>query len=150
MARSVKLFDDKLIAELSVYHDYGYAGGAGLIWNEEMMDKHHPQILKIIHKKLDGKVLVFHHDIIDLNKRVTTYGIIRNITWSEKYKTCFCIEYSRICLKVDDEPCIRLMDNDTSYVQPKSSYSVISKNELDKLIDNTLFKIKKALFKYSL
>lgn len=147
MARSVKLFDDKLIAELSVYHDYGYAGGSGLIWNEKLMDENHQKILEIIHKKLDGKVLVFHNDIIDLNRRVTTYGIIRNITWSEKYKTCFCIEYSRICLKVDDEPCIRLMDNDTSYVQPKSSYSVISKAELDKLIDKTLGSIKKTLFK---
>ena len=147
MARSVKLFDDKLIAELSVYHNYGYAGGSGLIWNEKLMDENHQKILEIIHKKLDGKVLVFHNDIIDLNRRVTTYGIIRNITWSEKYKTCFCIEYSRICLKVDDEPCIRLMDNDTSYVQPKSSYSVISKAELDKLIDKTLGSIKKTLFK---
>jgi hypothetical protein len=147
MARSVKLFDDKLIAELSVYHDYGYAGGSGLIWNEKLMDENNSKILKIIHKKLDGKVLVFYHDIIDLNKRVTTYGIIRNITWSEKYKTCFCIEYARICLKVDDEPCIRLMEDDTTYVNPKSSYSVISKEELDKLIDKTLGTIKKNLFK---
>lgn len=147
MAKSVKLFDDKLISELSVYENYGYAGGAGLIWNEKLMDKHHAEILKILHKKLDGKVLVFHGDIIDLNRRVTTYGIIRNIRWSEEYKTCFCIEYSRICLKVDDEPCIRLMEDDTSYVNPKSSYSVISKAELDKLIDNTLGSIKKELFK---
>lgn len=147
MARSVKLFDDKLIAELSVYHDYGYAGGSGLIWNENLMDKTHPKILEIIHKKLDNKVLVFHNDIIDLNRRVTTYGIIRNIEWSKKYKTCFRIEYSRICLKVDDEPCIRLMEDDSTYVQPKSSYSVISKAELDKLIDNTLGNIKKVLFK---
>ena len=147
MARKVKIFDDNLSYELGIYHDYGYAGGSGLIWNEDLMDKHHSRILKIIHKKLDGKVLVFHDDIIDLNNRVTTYGIIRNITWSEKYKTCFCIEYSRICLKVDDEPCIRLMDNDTSYVEPKSSYSVISKAELEKLIDKTLGTIKKTLFK---
>lgn len=147
MARSVKLFDDKLIKELSVYHNYGYAGGSGLIWNEELMDKNHQRILEIIHKKLDGKVLVFHNDIIDLNRRVTTYGIIRNIEWSKEYKTCFRIEYARICLKVDDEPCIRLMEDDSSYVEPKSSYSVISKDELNKLIDDTLESIKKALFK---
>lgn len=147
MARTVKIFDDNLSNELGIYHDYGYAGGSGLIWNEKLMDNHHSRILEIIHKKLDGKVLVFHNDIIDLNRRVTTYGIIRNITWSEKYKTCFRIEYSRICLKVNDEPCIRLMDDDSTYVHPKSSYSVISKAELDKLIDNTLGKIKKALFK---
>lgn len=147
MAKTVKLFDDKLINELSEYKDFGYAGGAGLIWNEKLMDEHHQRILNIIHKKLDGKVLVFHGDIIDLNNRVTTYGIIRNITWSKEYKTCFCIEYSRICLKVDDEPCIRLMEDDTTYVNPKCSYSVISKSELDKLIDNTLGSIKKALFK---
>ena len=147
MARSVKLFDDKLIAELSVYHDYGYAGGSGLIWNEKLMDENHPRIMKIIHKKLVGKVLVFHDDIIDLNRRVTTYGIIRKIEWSEKYKTCFCIEYSRICLKVDDEPCIRPMEDDSTYVSPKSSYSVISKAELNKLIDKTLGTIKKALLK---
>ena len=146
MAKSVKLFDDKLIAELSVYHDYGYAGGSGLIWNEKLMDENHQKILEIIHKKLDGKVLVFHNDIIDLNRRVTTYGIIRNIEWSEEYKTCFRIEYARICLKVDDEPCIRLMEDESSYVQPKSSYSVISKAELDKLIDNTIGNIKKKLF----
>lgn len=147
MAKSVKIFDENLINELSIYKDFGYAGGAGLVWNENLMDKYHSKLLKIIHKKLDGKVLVFNGDIIDLNRRVTTYGIIRNITWSENYKTCFCIEYARICLKVDDEPCIRLMDNDTSYVNPKSSYSVISKAELNKLIDNTLGKIKKTLFK---
>ena len=147
MARTVKIFDDNLSNELGIYHDYGYAGGSGLIWNEKLMDNHHSRILEIIHKKLDGKVLVVHNDIIDLNRRVTTYGIIRNITWSEKYKTCFRIEYSRICLKVNDEPCIRLMDDDSTYVHPKSSYSVISKAELDKLIDNTLGKIKKALFK---
>lgn len=147
MAKSVKLFDDKLIAELSVYHNYGYAGGSGLIWNEKLMDENHQKILEIIHKKLDGKVLVFHNDIIDLNRRVTTYGIIRNIEWSEEYKTCFRIEYARICLKVDDEPCIRLMENESRYVQPKSSYSVISKSELDKLIDNTIGNIKKKLFK---
>ena len=147
MARSVKLFDDKLIKELSVYHNYGYAGGSGLIWNENLMDEHHPRILKIIHKKLDGKVLVFHNDIIDLNRRVTTYGIIRKIEWSKKYKTCFRIEYSRICLNVDDEPCIRPMEKDSCYVDPESSYSVISKAELNKLIDNTLGNIKKALFK---
>lgn len=147
MARTVKIFDDKLIAELSVYHDYGYAGGSGLIWNEKLMDENHQKILEIIHKKLDGKVLVFHNDIIDLNRRVTTYGIIRNITWSEKYKTCFCIEYARICLKVDDEPCVRLMEDDSSYVEPKSSYSVISIAELNKLIDKTVGTIKKALFK---
>lgn len=147
MAKSVKLFDDKLITELSVYHNYGYAGGSGLIWNENLMDENHQKILEIIHKKLDGKVLVFNNDIIDLNRRVTTYGIIRNIEWSEEYKTCFRIEYSRICLKVDDEPCIRLMEDDSSYVEPKSSYSVISKSELDKLIDNTIGNIKKKLFK---
>lgn len=147
MAKSVKLFDDKLIAELSVYHNYGYAGGSGLIWNEKLMDENHQKILEIIHKKLDGKVLVLHNDIIDLNRRVTTYGIIRNIEWSEEYKTCFRIEYARICLKVDDEPCIRLMEDDSSYVEPKSSYSVISKSELDKLIDNTIGDIKKRLFK---
>ena len=147
MAKSVKLFDDKLIAELSVYHNYGYAGGSGLIWNEKLMDENHQKILEIIHKKLDGKVLVFHNDIIDLNRRVTTYGIIRNIEWSEEYKTCFRIEYARICLKVDDEPCIRLMENESRYVQPKSSYSVISKSELDKLIDNTIGNIKKKMFK---
>lgn len=146
MARSVKLFDDKLIKELSVYHNYGYAGGSGLIWNEQLMDENHQKILEIIHKKLDGKVLVFHNDIIDLNRRVTTYGIIRNIEWSEEYKTCFRIEYARICLKVDDEPCIRLMEDDSTYVEPKSSYSVISKSELDKLIDNTIGNIKKNLF----
>ena len=111
------------------------------------MDENHQKILEIIHKKLDGKVLVFHNDIIDLNRRVTTYGIIRNIEWSEEYKTCFRIEYARICLKVDDEPCIRLMENESRYVQPKSSYSVISKSELDKLIDNTIGNIKKKLFK---
>lgn len=147
MARSVKLFDDKLIKELSVHHDYGYAGGSGLIWNEKLMDENHKQILDIIHKKLDGKVLVFHNDIIDLNRRVTTYGIIRNIEWSKKYNTCFRIEYARVCINVDGEPCIRLMEDDTSYVSPKSSYSVISKAELDKLIDKTLGSIKKALFK---
>ena len=147
MARTVKIFDDNLSNELGIYHDYGYAGGSGLIWNEKLMDKYHSKILEIIHKKLDGKVLVFHHDIIDLNRRVTTYGIIRNITWSEKYKTCFCIEYARICLKVDDEPCIRLMENDSTYVQPKSSYSVISKAELNKLIDKTVGTIKKELLK---
>ena len=147
MAKSVKIFDENLINELSIYKDFGYAGGAGLVWNENLMDKYHSKLLNIIHKKLDGKVLVFHNDIIDLNRRVTTYGIIRNITWSEEYKTCFCIEYARICLKVGDEPCIRPMDNDTSYVNPKSSYSVISKSELDKLIANTLGNIKKALFK---
>lgn len=147
MAKSVKLFDDKLIAELSVYHNYGYAGGSGLIWNEKLMDENHQKILEIIHKKLDGKVLVFHNDIIDLNRRVTTYGIIRKIEWSEEYKTCFRIEYARICLKVDDEPCIRLMEDDSTYVEPKSSYSVISKSELDKLIDNTIGDIKKKLFK---
>lgn len=147
MARKVKIFDDKLIAELSVYHNYGYAGGSGLIWNEKLMDENHSKILKIIHKKLDGKVLIFHNDIIDLNRRVTTYGIIRKIEWSKEYKTCFRIEYSRVCINVDGEPCIRLMEDYSSYVEPKSSYSVISKKELDKLIDNTLFKIKKALFK---
>lgn len=147
MAKTVKLFDDKLINELSEYKDFGYAGGAGLIWNEKLMDEHHQRILNIIHKKLDGKVLVFHGDIIDLNKRVTVYGIIRNIEWSNEYKTCFRIEYSRICLNVDDEPCIRPMEDDSSYVIPNSSYSVISKEELDKLIDNTLGRIKKALFK---
>lgn len=147
MAKTVKLFDDKLINELSVYKDFGYAGSAGLIWNEKLMDKNHSQILDILHKKLDGKVLVFHNDIIDLNRRVTTYGIIRSIKWSKEYKTCFRIEYSRICLKVDDEPCIRLMEDDSSYAHPQSSYSVISKEELDKLIDNTLGSIKKTFFK---
>ena len=147
MAKSVKIFDENLINELSVYHNYGYAGGSGLIWNEKLMDENHQKILDIIHNKLDGKVLVFHNDIIDLNRRVTTYGIIRNIEWSEEYKTCFRIEYARICLKVDDEPCIRLMEDDSSYVEPKSSYSVISKSELNKLIANTLGNIKKALFK---
>jgi hypothetical protein len=147
MARSVKLFDDKLIKELSVHHDYGYAGGSGLIWNEKLMDENHQRILDIIHKKLDDKVLVFHNDIIDLNRRVTTYGIIRNIEWSKEYKTCFRIEYSRVCINVDDEPCIRPMEDDSSYAEPKSSYSVISKDELNKLIDDTLETIKKALFK---
>lgn len=147
MARSVKLFEKDLISELSVHHDYGYAGGSGLIWNEKLMDENHPRILKIIHKKLDGKVLVFHDDIIDLNRRVTTYGIIRKIEWSKEYKTCFRIEYSRICLKVDDEPCIRLMEDDSSYASPNSSYSVISKAELNKLIDKTLGTIKKELLK---
>ena len=147
MARKVKIFDDKLIAELSVYHNYGYAGGSGLIWNEKLMDENHSKILKIIHKKLDGKVLIFHNDIIDLNRRVTTYGIIRKIEWSKEYKTCFRIEYSRVCINVDGEPCIRLMENESRYVQPKSSYSVISKSELDKLIDNTIGNIKKKLFK---
>lgn len=146
MAKSVKLFDKKLIAELSEHKDYGYAGGNGLIWNEKLMDKHHKRVLEIIHKKLDGKVLVFHNDIIDLNKRVTTYGIIRNITWSKKYKTLFCIDYSRVCLN-DDEPCIRPMEDDSSFVYPTSSYSVISADELNKLIDKTLGNIKKKLFK---
>ena len=147
MARAVKLFDDKLIKELSVYHNYGYAGGSGLIWNEELMDENHQRILEIIHKKLDDKVLVFHNDIIDLNRRVTTYGIIRNIEWSTEYKTCFRIEYSRVCINVDGEPCIRLMEDDSSYAEPKSSYSVISKEDLNRLIDDTLETIKKSLFK---
>lgn len=146
MARTVKLFDDKLIKELSVYHNYGYAGGSGLIWNENLMDENHTRILDIIHKKLDGKVLVFHNDIIDLNRRVTTYGIIRSITWSKEYKTCFCIEYARVCLNVD-EPCIRPMEDDSCYVSPKTSYSVISKAELNKLFDKTLENIKKKLMK---
>ena len=147
MARSVKLFDDKMIAELSVHHNYGYAGGSGLIWNEKLMDENHTRILNIIHKKLDDKVLVFHNDIIDLNRRVTTYGIIRNIEWSKEYKTCFRIEYARVCLNVGDEPCIRPMEDDSSYAEPKTSYSVISKAELNKLIDKTLEKIKKNLMK---
>ena len=147
MAKSVKLFDKKLIAELSEHHDYGYAGGAGLIWKENLMDENHTRILKIIHKKLDGKVLVFRNDIIDLNSRVITYGIIRKIEWSKKYKTVFRIGYSRICLKVNDEPCIRPMEDDSCFVDPESRYSVISKAELNKLIDTTLGNIKKALLK---
>lgn len=147
MARSVKLFDDKLIKELSVYHNYGYAGGSGLIWNEKLMDENHTRILDIIHKKLDNKVLVFHDDIIDLNRRVTTYGIIRSIEWSKDYKTCFRIAYSRVCINVDGEPCIRLMEDDSTYADPKSSYSVISKDDLNRLIDTTLEDIKKILMK---
>lgn len=147
MAKSVKLFDDKLIAELSEHKNYGYAGGSGLDWNEKLMDENHQRILEIIHKKLDGKVLVYHNDIIDLNRRVTTYGIIRNIEWSKEYKTCFRIEYARVCLDVDDEPCIRPMEDDAIFVSPQSSFSVISTAELNNLLDKTLEKIKKTLFK---
>lgn len=145
--KKVKMFSAKMIGELSEPKDFGYAGGKYLVWKEELMDKHHENILKIIHQKLYGKIMVFHGDIIDLNGRVTTYGIIRKVDWNKKYKTCFHVQYARICLSKDDIPCVRLMEDGTTFVSPTSCYEVLTKEQFDTLLASTVSKINAKFFK---
>lgn len=145
--KTIKLFSNKMISELGELKDYGYAGGENVVWKAELMDKHHEKILKILHQKLDDKILVFHDDIIDLSMRATSYGYIKRIDWSSEYKTCFRIEYARMFLDVNDTPCVRLGDNDSTYADPRSKYTVLTKAQFQKLFDGAVRKAKEQFFK---
>lgn len=145
--KAIKLFSDKMISELGETKDYDYAGSKNIVWKSELMDKHHEKILKILHKKLDGKILVFRNDIIGLSTRATSYGFIKRIDWSSKYKSCFRIEYSRMFLDVDDTPCVRLGDNASTYAGPLSKYTVLTKAQFQLLLAGAVRKAKEQFFK---
>ena len=145
--KTIKLFSNKMICELGEMKDFGYAGGKNVVWKAELMDKYHEKILKILHQKLDDKILVFHDDIIGLSTRATSYGCIKRIDWSREYKTCFRIEYARMFLDVDDTPCVRLGNNDSTYADPRSKYTVLTKAQFQKLLDAAVRKATAQFFK---
>ena len=145
--KTIKLFSNKMISELGETTDYGYAGGKSVVWKSELMDKYHEKILKILHQKLDDKILVFHDDIIDLSMRATSYGFIKRIDWSSEYKTCFRIEYARMFLDVNGTPCVRLGKDDSTYANPRSGYTVLTKAQFQKLLDDAVRKAKEQFFK---
>ena len=104
MSRVVKLFTDKIINELGTYQPSAFHTNPDLVWNEALMDENHQKILDIIRKKLNDVVIVFQNDIIDLSTRVTSYAIVKNVEWSEEYKTIFTIEYDYVVLREGEDP----------------------------------------------
>lgn len=149
MSRVVKLFTDDIIKELGTYQPSAFHTNPDLVWNEALMDKNHQKIVDIIRKKLEGVVIVFHNDIIDLSTRVTSYAIVKNVEWSEEYKTIFAIEYDYVVLREGKDPYVRAFSDEgdhRTFISPGSNFSVISRKELQAKIDKTMACVQKLLF----
>lgn len=151
-SRHVKLFTPKLIDELGTFKDFGFAGAShSSVWDEDKMTKAQAdKILSIIRSKLAGKVIVFRNDIIDLDRRVTSYAVMRKVTWSREYKTLFRMEYNFVCVDSGDNAYVRLFTKDSdnsTYISPNTEYEVIERGQLEKMIKNTVTKITNVLFK---
>lgn len=149
MSRVVKLFTDKIINELGTYQPSAFHTNPDLVWNEALMDENHQKILDIIRKKLNDVVIVFQNDIIDLSTRVTSYAIVKNVEWSEEYKTIFTIEYDYVVLREGEDPYVRAFSDEgdhRTFISPGSSFRVISRKELQAKIDKTMACVQKILF----
>lgn len=149
MPRIVKLFTDKIINELGTYQPSAFHTNPDLVWNEKLMGENHQKILDIIRKKLKDVVIVFQNDIIDLSTRVTSYAIVKNVEWSEEYKTIFTIEYDYVVLREGEDPYVRAFSDEgdhRTFISPSSSFRVISRKELQAKIDKTMACVQKILF----
>ena len=149
MSRILKLFTDKMIDELGIYQTSAIYSHPYLVWNEALMDKNHQKIVDIIRKKLKDVVIVFPNDIIDLNNRVTSYAIVKKVEWSKEYKTIFSIEYDFVVLREGKDPYVRAFTDEgdhRTFIVPGSSFSVISRKELQAKIDKAMACVQNRLF----
>ena len=149
MSRILKLFTDKMIDELGTYQPSPFYNSPDLVWNADLMDKRHQEIVDIIRKKLVGVVIVFPNDIIDLNCRVTSYAVVKEVEWSQEYKTHFYIRYDYVVLREGKDPYVRAFSDEgdhRTFISPGSSFRVISRKELQAKIDKTMACVQKILF----
>ena len=149
-SKNIRLFSDEFAFKHGKYVSSPFYTRPDLRWDEEQMDIMHDKIIDIIHEKLDNKVLVFRNSIIDLDRRVTKYAIIRKVDWTKKYKRVFHVKYESICIEDGVNPFIRLFtkDNDDSiFIEPLSGFEIIEMEDFKKMVDETYNVIKAKFFK---